>query len=201
MVIILAYVIQGLIFGFIAKYIAESKGYDTGFAWGFWLGIIGLLVVGFRPTILQTTTSHATTLKQSEYWSNLSAAKSTPSGWTCVCGQDNAYGLSYCTKCRRSKDESANLRKPKVECHYCGAKNNASNEECFACGRSLKDSINTLAAQTVKQETPPTLEMPKQVVGDVDSLEALKKLAELRDLGVLTENEFQEKKATIMAKI
>ncbi len=47
----------------------------------------------------------------------------------------------------------------------------------------------------------PMQEMPEKVIGDINSLEALKKLAELRDLGVLTENEFQEKKAAIMAKI
>ena len=53
-VVLISYVIMGVIFGFITKYIANSKGYDGGFAWGFWLGIIGILVVGFRPN--QTAT-------------------------------------------------------------------------------------------------------------------------------------------------
>lgn len=39
-----------IIFGCIASYISYTKGYDSGFAWGFFLGVIGLLVVGFRES-------------------------------------------------------------------------------------------------------------------------------------------------------
>ncbi len=49
--LLIYYVIMGVVFGFICRYVAKSKGYEGGFAWGFFLGIIGLLVVGFRPTI------------------------------------------------------------------------------------------------------------------------------------------------------
>lgn len=48
---IIGYIISGFFFGFITKYIAKSKGYSGGFSWRFWLGIIGLLIVGFRPNI------------------------------------------------------------------------------------------------------------------------------------------------------
>lgn len=37
--------------GLISKYINESKGYVNGFAWGAWLGIIGILVVVCKPNI------------------------------------------------------------------------------------------------------------------------------------------------------
>lgn len=47
--VLIGYIINGIIFGSITRYISRSKGYENGFAWGFWLGIIGLLVVGFRP--------------------------------------------------------------------------------------------------------------------------------------------------------
>ena len=50
----LGWVIAACIFGAITKYISESKGYYGGFAWGFWLGLIGILVVGFRPTITKS---------------------------------------------------------------------------------------------------------------------------------------------------
>ena len=50
-VILLAYLITGVIFGTITKYISGTKGYESGFAWGFWLGLIGLLVVGFRANL------------------------------------------------------------------------------------------------------------------------------------------------------
>lgn len=47
-------IIFGIIFGCITRKINENKGYDGGFAWGFWLGWIGLIVVACKPT-LQTS--------------------------------------------------------------------------------------------------------------------------------------------------
>ena len=48
--IIVIYIIDGIVFGFITDYLSKAKGYEKGFAWGFLLGPIGLLVVGFRPS-------------------------------------------------------------------------------------------------------------------------------------------------------
>lgn len=42
-------VILGVVCGFITKSMNESKGYEGGFAWGFWLNIIGIIVVAVRP--------------------------------------------------------------------------------------------------------------------------------------------------------
>ena len=42
-------VIVGIIFGCITKHINESKGYEGGFAWGFWLSFIGIIVVACKP--------------------------------------------------------------------------------------------------------------------------------------------------------
>ena len=53
--LLIAYVFQGIIFGVICSYVASTKGYNGGFAWGFFLGIIGLLVVGFRPNLTQAS--------------------------------------------------------------------------------------------------------------------------------------------------
>lgn len=48
-IILAAYIIMGVI----SKNINESKGYDGGFAWGFLLGIIGIIVVAVRnPNII-----------------------------------------------------------------------------------------------------------------------------------------------------
>lgn len=46
---IIGYLVSCIVFGLITRHVAQSKGYEGGFAWGFWLGLIGLLVVGFRP--------------------------------------------------------------------------------------------------------------------------------------------------------
>lgn len=46
---IVAGLVNGVIWGFVSKHINESKGYDGGFAWGFWLGVIGVIVVAVKP--------------------------------------------------------------------------------------------------------------------------------------------------------
>jgi len=46
----LVVIIIGLIIcGFITQGINKSKGYEGGFAWGLFLGIIGIIVVAVRP--------------------------------------------------------------------------------------------------------------------------------------------------------
>ena len=42
---ILVVLIWAVIWGCITKKINQDKGYEGGFAWGFWLGLIGLIVV------------------------------------------------------------------------------------------------------------------------------------------------------------
>lgn len=47
--IILGYIISGIICGFICMGIASSRKMKGGFGWGFWLLIIGIIVVAVRP--------------------------------------------------------------------------------------------------------------------------------------------------------
>lgn len=47
------YLLVGLIFGAITKKMGETKGYTNQFWWGFFLGIIGLIVVAVRPDMNQ----------------------------------------------------------------------------------------------------------------------------------------------------
>jgi predicted cobalt transporter CbtA len=49
MLIFTGWLVSSIIFGLITRYVSRCRGYDGGFAWGFFLGIIGLLVVGFKP--------------------------------------------------------------------------------------------------------------------------------------------------------
>ena len=44
-------IINSLIFGFVTATINQSKGYDGGFAWGFFLGPIGIIVVACKPSL------------------------------------------------------------------------------------------------------------------------------------------------------
>ena len=87
---LIGWLIYACIFGLITQHVAESKGYTTGLTLrGIWLGLIGLLVVGFRPTI-QTSKSSYTPL----YGGALQPSINSKAKWTCVCGATNREGLS-----------------------------------------------------------------------------------------------------------
>ena len=49
------YIIVAVICGFITKSMNENKGYDGGFAWGFFLAVIGIIVVAVRPYAKENT--------------------------------------------------------------------------------------------------------------------------------------------------
>ena len=53
-------IIISLIFGFITKYMNESKGYEGGFWWGFFLDIIGVIVVACKPQNITVRSDYAT---------------------------------------------------------------------------------------------------------------------------------------------
>ncbi len=91
--------IMAVIFGFITKSMNEDKGYEGGFAWGFWLGIIGIIVVACKPD------NHHYYYRESEQDAALSAYAREKNdervleegGWKCNrCGHVNA---SYVTSC------------------------------------------------------------------------------------------------------
>lgn len=174
---ILAYVISGCIFGFVASYIASSKGYDGGFAWGFWLGIIGILVVGFRPTIIQTTSSESIPM----YTPSMHKPHSQ---WKCGCGAKNPDSLDYCQSCHRKRGEFKPV--PKVVCPHCGAMNKATNSSCFACGKSPSSEKSEIADAVEIADDPVSL---------------LEKLAKFHEQGILTDEEFQKKKSKLLTKI
>ena len=41
--------IVGVVCGFISKYIGKQKGYQHNFWWGFFLGVIGIIVTALQP--------------------------------------------------------------------------------------------------------------------------------------------------------
>ena len=42
-------------FGFVTQTINKNKGYEGGFAWGFFLGFIGIIVVACKPSMIAPT--------------------------------------------------------------------------------------------------------------------------------------------------
>ena len=173
------------VFGAITKHISESKGYSGGFAWGFWLTWIGVIVVACKPNQTSQTT-------QGQYRPMYPNAVQEKRQWHCVCGASNNEGASYCFKCRRSHHESDSVRKE--ACPHCGAMNRSNNETCFACNKPMK----VLATPIVAAEKP--VEEKPAENESAHALDMLKKLGELHDSGVLTDEEFQAKKKSLLEK-
>ena len=46
---VIGYLIAACICGLVTKQINESRGKEDGFAWGFFLGVIGIIIVAVRP--------------------------------------------------------------------------------------------------------------------------------------------------------
>lgn len=193
MAVIIGYVISGIIFGAITAYVARSKGYDGGFWWGFFLGIIGLLVVGFRPNI--NTSAFELSPYVSTYAdhtvSSISSSESdsaSDDSWLCECGKSNSNRMVYCLRCRRERSLDSKL--PKVTCPHCGAKNKSSNTVCFCCNKPLTDHVIT---------------SEKNRSGVIDTaaknIELIEQLSRLHEQGILTDEEFQDKKAQLLAKM
>ena len=188
--IVIAYLINGVIFGVITRYLSKNKGYDGGFAWGFFLGIIGLLVVGFKPALnVQGTTSSQ---NQPSY---LDTPYNKPNNsWICSCGAHNSNTFDYCLSCRRSRHDQSQIKK--IECPHCGANNKETNELCFACNKPLTEK----KIDSIEQNKLP-VSTENEIQTSVRFLEVLENLAKLQNQGIITKEEFEQKKADILDRI
>ena len=120
---LIGYLIDGLIFGIICRYIVKNKGYDDyenyGFFWGFFLGFIGLIVCAVKPD--QNIYSNNRTSGQNSsglnYDYNKSSAPKDSAGWVCNCGTRNYGYETNCHNCGKPKFKSAPVEntKPRIE--------------------------------------------------------------------------------------
>ena len=191
---LIGYLLYGCILGFITRYVSESKGYSGGFAWGFFLGIIGLLVVGFRPNIQTDQSSY-----MPMYGGALQATRTSNRTWTCVCGAKNREGLNYCPICRRTREES-NTRSD-IKCPHCGTVNNANRKVCLLCNQPLDGT----ATSDTPVATDPTNCINETAASlspvEISGIEMLEGLARLHEQGILTDEEFSQKKADILSRM
>lgn len=175
---IIGVIIVSCIFGFITKTMNENKGYEGGFAWGFWLNLIGVIVVACKPDNRQYS--------QREYQPMYPQAIQPEKTWRCSsCGAENSDKLNYCLRCRSDRNA---VQAEKIQCPHCGALNNKANSLCFACHNSLTEKP--------EQEKPVQKSIPEQ-----EPLSLIKQLADLHSQGILSDQEFETKKAELLAKL
>lgn len=103
----IAVIIRAVIWGMITKKVSEKKGYYGGFAWGFWLGLIGLIVVACKSKQCRSDDYYAT----SSFLSAVAQEESeeqmlSNGGWKCKkCGRVNTGYTGTCS-CGMTKEES-----------------------------------------------------------------------------------------------
>lgn len=169
-----------VILGFVTKHINESKGYSGGFAWGFWLNLIGVIVVACKPDNRSYT--------QREYQPMYPQAQVQEKTWRCSnCGHENSDKLNYCLKCRSDRFV---VQSKKITCPYCGASNNEKNTVCFACHKSLTEKNDPKAGVSTQTTS-----------SDKEPVALIKQLADLHSQGILTDEEFETKKTELLAKM
>ena len=172
--------VGAVIWGVVTKKINESKGYYGGFWWGFFLGVIGVIVVAVKPDNRSYTSQ-----------------------------SDSSYGYSGRPLFQDSSDDGGSplfqdsstvshnehlLQNGGWRCASCGAVNASYITTCV-CGVPKKD--NTRVKERIEQEKA----AQKAKSSAADAADALVKYKELLDSGVISEEEFNAKKASLLEQI
>lgn len=188
-------IIYGIIFGFATKKVIENKGYsENWFWWGFFFGIIALIVACTKPDNVNTGT-------YSQY-SLGNRTTDTSKTWLCKCNQVNSIYVGTCS-CGRTRDSVLNGT-PKIA--SSGAPNTASSDTwvCIcnrrnpayvgtcACGRTKEFILN----KTQKLSSQKTAS--KSTDDELAKLNLLKEYKALLDSGAITQEEFDAKKKDIL---
>lgn len=203
----LLFTILFTIWGLICRAVVKSKGYDDrdnhGFAWGFWLNIIGLIVCAAKPSVLDSnsysnriSTNHGEGLKYQPV--------SNSTEWKCnKCGKVNDSRAYECISCGNRRAKTNNYISTDSWVCICGARNSFMQIKCNKCGRSKEDyTSNKPKTVTIDPPAP----KPKQAVSTPVKLESSfdqtkKDITELKsmfDEGLITEEEFTAKKKQIL---
>ena len=124
------------------------------------------------------------------------------------CGKENKKEAIYCTKCGRGINN--NIKSELKSCPYCGKENRKKAKFCAKCGRGIENIIKSelKSCSSCGAENPNyadfcikcgnALNNGSSSITKVNNLEDLEKLAELKEKGIITEEEFQAKKKQIL---
>lgn len=100
------------IMGSISKAVNEKNGYFGGFAWGFWLGVIGIVIVAVRQSAPYRSSESIIVSKRSkDIPFQAVSQEDLPNSWQCSCGRYNAQYVNSCVCGVNKRDALA----PKTE--------------------------------------------------------------------------------------
>ncbi len=100
-------IVSAIVLGIAARTINENKGYDGGFAWGFFLGWIGLIVVMSRDEVHSYRANAEYDSRLSTYSQEVNNRRILNDGdWKCnKCGTTNPHYQTTCI-CGLGKQEN-----------------------------------------------------------------------------------------------
>ncbi len=192
-----AAIIVCCIFGVVTKKINESKGYYGGFAWGFWLGIIGIIIVSCKPAARSgySTPQNIPTGYSDESGNPLAYSNG---GWKCeFCDRANPGHKMLCD-CGRSKNES-NQKKAKLRAE--GTKQGKTVQEIQLEGakRMYEDGIITEEEYEAKKKAIQKEMKPKEEKSSKSVTERqLENVKKMLDDGLITQEEYEVKRRIIL---
>lgn len=172
MIYLIIWAVQGAIWGFATNKIVENKGYDENwFWWGFFFGLIALLVALSKPTVY-----HHSEYESSEY-SPLSSAAN-----------------SFVAEHRKNSMNDGDW-----ECYFCHRINADYVTNC-GCGKSKEDSeqqkaINAKAQRELRERQK---KQQDSISDNANTIELIKEYKELLDSGAITQEEFDKKKSELL---
>lgn len=185
MLFLVIFIIQAIIFGFATQTVIDNKGYDeTWFWWGFFFGIIALIVACAKPQNIDYSAYDNKPAQPtynndpSFFGSNLSKAADqarneeilASGGWRCSCGRTHAAYVSSCS-CGKSKHDV-------LQAQY---KQKQEEEQRKA---ELKEQEK--ARNQVKS------------MDEMSKASAIKEYKELLDSGIISQEEFDAKKKQLL---
>jgi len=154
--------ISCIVFGCITRAINSSKGREGGFWWGFFLGVIGIIVVACRRSEVEEKPSYQSYNNNYSYNNNPSgylgqrsstqpAQPKKPAGWKCAkCGKENETSSKFCSEC-------GERRHYKWICASCGKENAPEIKFCPECGNQQTEEQEQIPVVSPEKKEPRTL--------------------------------------------
>ena len=119
--------------GFITRAIMKSKNREGGFAWGFFLAGIGIIVCATKRRIEYDAPSTPVNSYLSDKPLRKEAEPPKPATWKCIqCGRENSASSSFCTDCGERRHYN-------WVCAQCGKENALDVKFCPDCGNARTD--------------------------------------------------------------
>ena len=211
--------IEACIFGAITKAINENKGYDGGFWWGFFLGVIGIIVVAVRQPYytvgyIASRDSFYVAKKTAEKPIDMDAPV-PEGGWRCMCGRVHEAYESSCS-CGQSKRSVLSntptpidseppkipVTKPQDWTCTCG-KEHPSYETSCICGKTKYEVLtaNIVLPDPIPEPEPAAVPEPEPIptpTNEDECIEVLRKYKSLLDDGVITQEDYNAKKKQLL---